>query len=296
MRITFNSSYREPLADLERAAERMAVYQRQVSSGKRVHRPSDDPAAAAGAIGERAELAAIDRYAEAADSAEARLRAADAVLSDLIMQLTNAKVAAQSGRGSVVTPAQREAAAGALEAVAEAILADIRVSVAGSYLFSGTASTTPPYAKTGATISAYQGNGSRMAVDLDRNESLYVSFDARDVVAPGGNDVFAILEALAAAVRAGDDTAIQAGLDGLDEVFQAATKVQSEVGNSFRMIESQRDRLNVLGLASKTRLSKLEDANMATAASGLASSETLYRAALAAIGSTARLSLLDYLK
>ncbi len=296
MRITFNSTTRDGMADLQRAASQMATYQRQVSSGKRIHRPSDDPSAAAAAVGERAEMATLDRYDEAADTADARLRAADAILSDVVTQITAARVAVQSGRGSVATQAQREAAAAELEAVAAAIFSDIGASLGGSYLFSGTASTTAPYTKTGGVVSAYQGNGAGLAVDVDRNVSVQVSFDAREIVAPAGTDVFAILGGLAAAVRGGDEAAIQAGLDQLAPVFDAAVRVQSKVGNAFRTIDGQRDRLEALGLASESRLSALEDANMAAAISGLENSETVYRAALQSIGAAARLSLLDYLK
>lgn len=296
MRITFNSSTREPLADLQRAASQMATYQRQVASGKRIHRPSDDPAASAAAIGVRAEIATLDRYEEAGDTADARLRAADAILSDIVTQITAAQVAVQAGRGSVATPAQREAAAAELEAVSDAIFSDIGANLGGSFLFSGTASTTPPYARTGGAVSAYQGNDTGLVIDLDRNVSVQVSFDAREITAPGGTDVFAILGGLASAVRGGDETAIQAGLDQLGPVFDAAVRAQSRVGNALRTIDSQRDRLETLNLASERQVSALEDVNMATALSGLANSETVYRSALGAIGAAARLSLLDYLK
>ena len=87
MRISFQTGYRDSLADIERSAEAMAKYQRQVSSGKRLQAPSDDPTAAVGAVAEHTEIGAIDQYIEAADSANSRLTVIDTVLGDMIEKL-----------------------------------------------------------------------------------------------------------------------------------------------------------------------------------------------------------------
>ena len=46
MRVTFAAQYRHGLENIETAADRLAEFQRQVSSGRRLDRVSDDPAAA----------------------------------------------------------------------------------------------------------------------------------------------------------------------------------------------------------------------------------------------------------
>jgi flagellar hook-associated protein 3 FlgL len=68
MRVTFDAMHRDATAGLERASARMLDHQRQVSTGKRVETPSDDPAAAATSIVERARIATTEHYTRAADS------------------------------------------------------------------------------------------------------------------------------------------------------------------------------------------------------------------------------------
>ena len=83
-RISFQTGFRNALADIERASLELTRRQREVSSGRRLQAPSDDPTAAVGAVGEHAAIGALDRYAEAANSVQARLRLVDTVLGDIV--------------------------------------------------------------------------------------------------------------------------------------------------------------------------------------------------------------------
>src|SRR5688500_9526935 len=117
MRMTFNSQFRDAQTSLDIVTQRMVEMQRQVASGKRVSQPSDDPYTAAAAVSERAQIGAIDQYERAADGVSSRLTVIDTALADMLERITAAQTAATSARGSIVSPAQREAAAMALEGI-----------------------------------------------------------------------------------------------------------------------------------------------------------------------------------
>src|SRR4029450_4464341 len=68
MRVTFNAQNPNTTAGLEGSATRLLEFQRQVSTGKRIEKPSDDPSATLGAIGEHGEAAGIAPVARATDS------------------------------------------------------------------------------------------------------------------------------------------------------------------------------------------------------------------------------------
>ena len=80
MRVTFSAQNRNSSAGLEDAASRLLEFQRQVSTGKRIEKPSDDPSATLGSIGEHAEIAVIDQYTRATDTIASRLAVVDTVL------------------------------------------------------------------------------------------------------------------------------------------------------------------------------------------------------------------------
>ncbi len=297
MRVTFGSGYDIAMADLEHAVSELTQRQREVSSGKRVNTPSDDPASAAAAIRERAELQAIDQYSRAADSVGSRVTVIDTILSDMIDKIIAAQASASGARGTTQTDAQREATASELEGLRDAVLTDINSTFGGRYLFGGSSSLTPPYSKDAAgTVSGYLGDANALSVDIDRDRSVQVTYDAR-VLTQGGEaqDVFQVFSALITAVRGNDQQGIIDGLAALGKSLDRVTGVQSGVGADMNAIESHQARLTQLQLAGEARLSKDEDANMAESITKMNQASTVYEAALSAVAKRSKLSLLDYL-
>jgi len=297
MRTTFNSQYRNAQANIDRAAERFLEMQQQVASGKRVSRPSDDPAAAASAVAERAQVGTIAQYQRAADSVVSRLTVVDTALSDILERITAAQTAAMSARGSTAGPAQREAAALELEGLKSALLDGFNTSFRGTYIFAGARSTEPPFVLgPGGSVDPYAGSAQEVAVDIGDERAVTVAYDG-DALVTGGEplSIFAQIDALAQAARDGDNDALGDGMDALGRAFARVTAAQTRVGIGLTAVEGEKARLEEIRIAGNARLSKLEDANMVEAISGMNQAETAYRAALGAIGTASKVSLLDYL-
>ena len=297
MRVTFNGQFRDAVADVERASNRLANYQRQVSSGRRIDRVSDDPSGVAVALSERTKIAQIDQYTRSTDSAYSRLTVVDTVLSDIVAKLTAAQVAATSALGSTITDAQRAAAAQQLDGLKAALLDDFNTSLQGTYLFAGTKSTTKPYvADNTGTVAAYAGSATEVQVDVDQDHVVTVGFDGGSITkGSDATDIFATIDNLIAAVNAGDSDAISNGIGLVVNMFARVTAAQSRVGASMQALDTEKLRLSATRLASTERLSKLEDANMVEAITGMQQADTAYKAALGATAATAKVSLMDYL-
>jgi flagellar hook-associated protein 3 FlgL len=294
MRVTFNL-IRDGLAAIHDAADSYAEAQNQVSSGKRVQVPSDDPTSAQQAVTEQAELGAIDAYTRVADSASARITALDSTLGDIITQIIQATTAATSAHGTTATQTSRDAAAGTLQGVRDAILGDINTTFGGTYLFGGSKVTTRPYAG-GPGAWAYGGDAASVSVNVDRTRSVTIAMDGQSILkGTDASDVLSVLDGLIAAVQAGDNTAIGTGIDALGRAFNRVAAAQSHVGLDENSLSDGEERLAVLRLASATRLSKDQDANMADALTKMSQAQTVYQAALGAVGNASKLSLLDYL-
>ena len=297
MRTTFNSSFIISASDLARTAEDLAKRQAEVSSGRRISKPSDDPSAASGSIHEHAEMAALDRYAQTADTANARLSIVDSVLSDMLDQLTSAKTTILNARGSNVTATQRGALADQLSGLRDALFADYGTSFNGSYLFSGEAAKTAPYTKNASgTVSAYAGTSTTMAVDVDRNTAVTVSLNG-DAVARGSDavDIFAALDQAIADIRAGNAAGMADAGAAVERAFGRATSAQTAIGTSMNAVEIHQGRVRDMRRASEGRAAGLEQVNMAEAITKMSQADTAYRAALGAIGNTGRKTLMDYL-
>lgn len=297
MRITFASTYRNAASDIARTAEELDRRQSEVTSGKRVLVPSDDPSAMVGMVSNRAEMGTMDRYKSTSDSLTARLTVADTVISDILLKIEQASATLTSAQGSVITQTQREAIAAELRGVRDGIYTDMVTQFRGTFLFSGTLTTTSPYTKNpDGSISAYQGNANTASVDVDRQTAMRSTFNG-DAAARGTStdDLFATLESLITAVTAADGPTMAAGSLELKAAFNRFTTLQTQIGTDLAALDDKRAALDTAKRAAKTRLSAHEDANMVEAITGLSQAETAYKAALGATATIGRLSLLDYL-
>ncbi|GEM_PF-3070271 len=295
MRVTFNN-LNDGIAALNVAASALDRAQDQLATGRRLRAASDDPTAAQRAVDSRAEIATLDAYTRTADSAEARLTAIDTVLTDVIERITEAKATAAGARGDTAPPEAREALAGRIDGIRDAILGAINTSVGGTHLFSGGQALSAAYAFTaGAWV--YQGDSNAVGVATAGSRTVTVSLDGQEIIqGADAADLFSELDALAASVRAGDQAGIQAGIESLDRAFDRTVRAQSSVGVDLNGLEQDQQQVAALRLASQKRLSKDEDADLAKAASDLARADTAYRAALGAISTAGRVSLMDYLR
>jgi flagellar hook-associated protein 3 FlgL len=284
------------LAALNSTSSQMATARQQVTTGRRINQLSDDPAAAALAVGEHATISGIDAYTSTASDASSRLSAADAVMNGYIDKLTAAITAATSAQGSTATPSTRAAAAQQIRGLRDSILGDLNTKFGGTYLFSGAKTDTAPYAQVGGAWT-YQGDNSSVQVAVQNNTKVSVTIDGQ-ALAQGSDatDVFTTLDNLANSIAAGNDTATSAGSAALERAFDRATQVQSRIGIDENRSQDATTQLAALRLAADARRSKLEDADLATSITKMTNADTAYKAALGAVSTAERISLLDYLR
>jgi flagellar hook-associated protein 3 FlgL len=295
MRVTFNS-VQHGVERLSRVAHAFDRAQEQVETGRRIHRPSDDPAAIQRIVQGRAEIAGFDAYTNSADAAASRLSMIDTILTSVVDQLTEATATATGARGSTVTPAAREAAARKLEEIRDSLAGSFNSSVRGNYLFAGSESLTKPIVQV-AGAWTYAGDNTAVTVPVGLNQSAEVTLDGEAIIQ--GSDptnLFTDIDTLAAAIRAGDSTAVGNGIAALGRAFDRATRAQSHLGADIHGVEQQQAQLTRLRLASQQRVSRDQDADLAEAIANMNRLAVAYRAALGSVGATLRESLMDYIR
>ncbi|MEO8481934.1 MAG: flagellin [Acidobacteriota bacterium] len=287
---------RDGLFAINTASSQLARAQQQLSSGKRISGAGDDPRGTQQAIAERSTLNGIDAYTKTNDAAAARLASADSVLTGYSDKLTSAITTALSAQGTQVNPAALASSAQALRSLRQAMVSDLNTTSNGNFLFSGTNSNAAAYAQVAGTWT-YQGNADTAQVEVESGRTVSVSFNGR-AIAQGSDttDVFTALDTLATAVENGDNASIATGIDALQRAFDRAQRAQALLGTDEQGVDSAQIRLASLRTAAESRRSKLEDANLAQAATNLQKADTAYRAALGAVSSAERQSLLDYLR
>ena len=167
MRISSMHIFNTGVRHITNAQAEVARAQEQISSGKRVLTPADDPAAAALALGIRQEKARSAQYQRNADLAESDLQQQDAQLEaveNVLLQLR--EFALQAGNGTLSVNERRTIVAG-IEQAGQQLLSIFNTrSAYGDYLFAGFSGDTQPFVQSAAGRVDYAGDDGERRVAI----------------------------------------------------------------------------------------------------------------------------------
>ena len=166
--------------------------QTELSTGKRVLTPSDDPAAAAEILRINSELARVDQYQDSADLAQSQLELEEGAIDnaenvlqrvrELIIQANNATQTTET-RGFIATEIQ--------ERLSELVDIANSENFNGDFVFSGFQSETVPFALQSGAVT-YSGDDGQRFAQVGASSEIAVSDPGSDVFLriPSGNGNF----------------------------------------------------------------------------------------------------------
>lgn len=298
MRITNRMVTENSLADLQRVLGDVLAVQEQLSSGKRVNRPSDDPFATHRAVSSRGAVMVLEQYAKNVSEVKGWVSTADYALSNVTDALREVRTLAVQAANGYLTATDRENIALRVDEFRDTVMQLSKQQYAGRYVFSGTLTGEAPFEWTG-TGAIYNGNSEHIRINIGPGSDLVVNVTGEEAftgIGPTGTDVFTLLYDLAQAIRAGDHEAVGGALLGaIDDAMDKVVEKQGVVGSAANRLERMESLLSQLTEREKSLLSEAEDVDLAEAAMNLNLKESAYRASLAACARVILPSLLDYL-
>ena len=162
-RVTENMKYSLLTSNLSSVQDRCSELMLQLSTQKRINRPSDDPAGMSSVMNYRDMLASMEQYGRNIDGCTSWLNMTESTLSSVNDILVKVQETAISQASATATAATREQAAAALQPLIDQVLSLANTKLGDSYIFSGTKTGTKPFEAeaagyTGGTASAAEGN------------------------------------------------------------------------------------------------------------------------------------------
>jgi flagellar hook-associated protein 3 FlgL len=291
MRVTTGMSQRHVLSDLRRVQERLATAQSQVSGGKRIERPSDDPIGAERAMRLNAQLDSTTAYHSSVDESRSWLDATDTALSsvgDIVQRVR--ELTLQAANGST-TPAGRQSIKLEVDQLTEQAKSTLNSAYDGRHLFSGTATDTPPY--SAATGDAYQGDSAAVVRQIGPGVSVQVNMTGDDVL----SGLLPTLRTISAHLAANDIKSLgTTDLQALDAGADNLATKQSQVGAITNRVDAAGARLDDFYDVTNAFLSKTQDADLPQALTDLSAQQNALQAALRGGATLIQQSLMDYLR
>ena len=166
--------------------------QEQISTGKRVNKPSDDPVAAARILKLDQELSRIETYQRNAGLAENRLQQEESALAgsvDVIQRIRELTV--QAGNGSLSPNDRKSISSEMKERIGQlANIANTR-DASGEYIFSGFQGSTAAFGKDASGSWVYQGDEGQRVLEIDDGVTVPISDHGKGIYSSIPAAVFA---------------------------------------------------------------------------------------------------------
>jgi flagellar hook-associated protein 3 FlgL len=309
MRISTSWAQQTAVNSMLDQQSRLQQTQMQLSTGRKILTPSDDPAAAARIIDLNQSIKQTEQYQSNISTARQRLSMESGVLQNATDILQRINELGVQGLNATASPSDRTAIAVEMEGLNQQLLGLANTKNAnGEYLFSGFKSATQPFSKDAANAGAYIDAGdansrliqigqTRQIADGDPGINVFgIPTGPLPATVPAAGSITNIFEAIdkfAADLRA--NTPNSASLDDISKALEKILTVQSSVGTRLNVLDSQEGNNADFVLDTKTALSATQDLDYADAISKLNLQSVSLQAAQQAFTQVKKLSLFNYL-
>ncbi len=282
------------LASMQRTSE-------ELSSGRTILEPSDNPYGASRVIDLQGQLEGLNSYASNTQdgiSWENTAGSAMASVSQAVERVRELLVEASNG---TINQSDRETIALEVEQLTEAVKQDANAQYAGQSVFSGTLTTTAPY-QQGAN-DEYQGNGETIGRAVGPGATVTISTNISELLgngkASGDGKLLDTLRTIAQHLRGGtpeDRSALNStDLKALDANLETLSQLQATAGSAVNQLQTALSRNEALQGSISESLSNTDATNIAAASIAFANEQAAYQAALRAGASIVQESLLNFL-
>ncbi|MFZ1130462.1 MAG: flagellar hook-associated protein FlgL [Terriglobales bacterium] len=289
-----------PIPDLLAALNQSQLETQQasleISSGRSVNQPSDNPTAFAELVENNDQATINNGYLQSIGTVQGQLSTADSTLSSVTSALQQALSLGVEAASGTLSASNQAAITVQLQGIQTQLVSEANTTYEGHYIFAGTATNTTPFVVDNTAPSGvrYVGNTDINQVSAGSGYKLSVNLPGSQLFSATGNDVFLAINNLIAAVQS--NSGIGAAVNAVSTASSYLSAQRVFYGNAIDQAQSQTTYLTAAQLQITQQQSALGGADIALAATNLTQSETDTQATLAAISKMTQDNLFDYLK
>lgn len=297
MRVTQNSVTSLMLANLQGNQARMSTLEQQLSSGKQITKPSDDPVGTDHAMRFRAQISRTNQYQRNAQDGQAWLGTADSALQDGVSILQRLQtLTTQAANTGVSGTTARAGIAAEVASLKQQMLGVANTTYQNRPIFGGTTSYSAAYVQDPATGAiTYQGDSNAVVRTVGDNTQVQVNINHDEAFGPAGSDVFAMFDQITNDLQANPGN-LSTDLASVSTALDRMTNAQATEGAAYNRISAMMQAANDQVTNLTGSLSSVEDVDMAKAVTDFTMQQASYQAALSAMSSVLQLSLTNFLK
>ncbi|NYI99846.1 flagellar hook-associated protein 3 FlgL [Nocardioides thalensis] len=292
-RVTQRMLTQGSLDSVQGGLARLARVQEQLTTGRVLNRPSDNPTDTTAAMRVRTAIGNQEQYARNAQDGLGWLTQIDSTLGQVTDSVRKARDLALAGANSgALNQVARDALATEVEVLRQGIVGSANATYLDRPVFGGITSGDRAYDDAGTYVGTVGDVNRRIADGV----LVKVDVDGLDVFGTGATSVFAELDALSTALRTGDNAAVSTAIQQLTTRIDTVVSARTAAGAIYERVDKAVQAATDAELALSNDLSVLENADLAATTVELQLAEVAYQASLAATSRVLQPSLVDFLR
>lgn len=301
LRITQSIMTNRVLRNLNTHTREILHLQDQLSTGRRVVSPSDNPINARRALSLRTLISNSQQYLDNISAISPQFQETSTSIETIYEYGQRARELALQAANGTYGPEQLNNIAAEIDQLLEGVLLTANHTTNGRYIFGGTRTDAPPYVATrdaGGQITSvgYVGNNEAIRMAVSDNATMAINEPGPSALQGGGTDIFQTLIDLRDNLRAGNQNSIRdLRLVELDQISDQAMGALARIGAKQNRLERLTTEFEDFILQYEEQMSNQVDADFADVVVSLNAQSNAYQAALSAAAQVIQPSLLNFL-
>lgn len=270
----------------------------QISSGRSVNQPSDNPAAAAALVVNADQTSQANQFLSSISTVSGELQSADSTLNSVTTALQQAISLGVEGANGTLNASDQQALAVQVQGIQSQLVNLANLAYQGNYVFAGTATSTPPYVldSTSSSGVTYQGNSGVNSITIGNQYTVQTNLPGSQLFSSSSNDVFQAIQDLITGLQSGNATAISTAVGELTNASNYIDQQRVFYGNTISQLNAQTTYLNSETTQLSQQQNTLGAANMPAVISNLESAQVSRQATLESMSNTLQNNLFNYLR
>lgn len=295
MRVTQSMLTNNMLRNLTSSYHKLGKYQEQLSSQKKISRPSDDPVVVFKGISYRTSVNDVSQYQRNMSEVNVWLENTEDALEKAgssIHRLTDLITQANTG---TVTDDDRKKIDDEIEEIKKQLVSIANTKISGKYIFNGSDIYNAPVNYDGTNVTMKYNNDA-VNIEVSAGIKLQVNYLGSNVFGDEKSGMFADLEALQNDLKNGNEPDLGKFIDAFQSHLNTVTSARSSIGASMNRVDMIQNRLDSQEIIATKTMSENEDIDVEKVILNLQTQQSIHRAALSVGSSIIQPSLVDFLR
>lgn len=297
-RVTNRTIAQTSLNGLQSLAARNQAIKQQMSSGKEISKPSDDPVGTNNALQFRSDIETNDQYVRSAQNGASWLAVQDSTMQSVSTRLNRLKeIAVDSANDGSKDQSALNAFAIEVKSLKDDIVGLANTTYLGRPVLGGTTDGSVAFTTDPSTgVVTYAGDQGAVQRRVAPNTDMTVSTPGTTVFGADGGNLFDKLDAFVTALQTGDKAGIAKANDDMDAGSKAVRASLASVGSRAKQIDRLADLATDRAGDLKNSLTNVEDIDIAEKSIEFNMASVAYQASLAVTAKTIQPTLVDFLR